>query len=255
MTSTTAGTDRHLTDTEMLRCLDHDATAQESERWQRHLASCAMCAEGVDALRDQSRAVSDWLETAAFEADLPDDAAPPTSATQSGTGDRTGPLRAREPRAVPRFRPAASPWLRAAAILVLLAAPLAAFPSVRSWVTERVTGPAPSSEDVTAVASTEEPTVLRFVPDPGGFVVRFPAGSEGVLTLERSGEGEAVLRSDGGEPEATVSAALLRIRNPEPARYVLRLPATTTGVRVQIGERTVEVSGSEIERGAVVELR
>lgn len=236
--------ERHLDDAELVLYLDEGAAAEGAAaegapRWQQHIARCDRCAEAARSLSDDSRLLTEWLDRAAFEADVPTDPGGPAA------GDP-----------IPfRRRPGLAPWLRAAAILALLAAPLAAFPTLRAWVVESVTGPAAESGEAGAgVASAEEPTVVRFVPAAGEFVVRFEPGSRGVITVARSTDATAVLEAAGGELETTVSPSLLRIRNPAPARYFLRLPDATSGVWVRIGERAVSVSDSQIDRRAIVEL-
>lgn len=149
-----------------------------------------------------------------------------------------------------------APWLRAAAILVLVAAPVAALPGVRTWVAERVTGTArPALPETSAAASADESTTLRFVPAAGEFQVRFTAGSEGSITVDRSQEEEALLVAIGGAPETVVSSSTLEIRNPEPGRYHLRLPHQTTGVWIRTEARAVAVSDRQIDRGMLVELQ
>lgn len=242
----TTDTGPHLSDAELVRYLDEGAEAAESPRWQRHIDDCPRCDEALRTVRSESRLVSDWLERAAFEAESP-------TLPRPAADPHPEPLA--DPLARPR-RPLLTPWLRAAALFVLLAAPLAAFPGVRAWVSERVVGPPPATVtgDDEANASTENPTVLRFVPAPGTFVVRFDPDTEGVITIERSEEPEAELRAEGGAPEATVSTSVLRIRNPATARYRLRLPDATTGVSVMVGERAMTVSDREIDRRARLEL-
>lgn len=248
--------ERHLDDAELLRYLDEGLAADEAPRWQRHIERCGPCGKAVRSLGDDSRIVTEWLDRAAFEVDEPTDR--PATDTADDTADRArtgtaGPLGLRR-------RPQFTPWLRAAAILVLLAAPLAAFPGVRTWVAERVTGPAVES-DATGTPgmapgmAPDESTVVRFVPSPGEFVVRFEAGTPGTITIARSGDATAALQSTGGEPDVTISPTGLRIRNADPGRYTLRLPRTTTGAWVMVGERAVAVSDSQIDRRTVVELR
>lgn len=228
----------HLSDAELVRYVDEDGGSHEYAQWKRHVEVCRQCDAAVHRVRDDSRLVSDSLERAAFEAEAP-------------TLSRAAPA---PPLRLPR-KSAIAPWLRAAALFVLLAAPLAAFPGVRTWVADRLVGPPASmTRDDGATASSDAPTILRFVPAPGSFVVRFEPDGEGIIIIERSTEPEAELRAEGGEPEATVSPSLLRIRNPDSARYRLRLPDATTGVWVMIGERAVAVSQRQIDRRTVVEL-
>lgn len=253
---------RHLTDAELLRALE-DAGSDELEdtgsgrdraELVRHLEACRPCAEALEALERDSQLIHQYLGAADFE-----DGGRPLSLdagrrreARAERDARTGEARRWGARARPdggrRF---ASSWLKAAAIIILVAGPLAAFPDVRSWVVERVAGPAETS---VADVPADAPTLLRFTPNPGNFVVRFPAGASGAITLERSDGTEAELRATGGDPETVVSASSLEIRNIDEGRYRLRLPATVTGAWVVVGERTVSVDDGQIDRRAVVTL-
>lgn len=241
---------RHLSDGEIVRYIDERASDQTPREWREHVERCARCDRSARALEEESRLVSDWLDRADFEG-------------EGSAGEGVLPLEARG--ATEPYRAASGsgsrsltmgPWLRAAAVLVLLAAPVAALPGVRTWVTERVTGGAEAaSTDATAAASAEEGTVLRFAPAPGEFEVRFTAGSEGSIRVDRSDEEEAVLISIGGAPETVVSSSALEIRNPEPGRYHLRLPVQTTGAWIRVEGRAVTVSDRQIDQGTVVEIQ
>ena len=259
---TTRTNDRHLTDAELVRLMDDRATPRA---WQRHVTSCTTCAEELAALRTDQQLVRRYLEAADFEerdrpvavdpaawggpADEADDG--PTYG--DGGGRRAGVAGPALTRASARWSPG-SQWLKAAAILVLVAAPLAAFPGVRSWVVEQVTGSGPA-EGAPPTATAEEPTVLRFTPDPGDFVVRFPAGAAGAIILERSPDAEAELRIADGDPETVVSASSLEIHGDADGRYRLRLPAPVTAAWVVVGDRAVSVTDDQIDRRTVVELR
>lgn len=234
----------HLSDGEAMRYIDGDATPEDSRRWRDHVEGCPRCARAARSLDQDSHLVSEWLARASFESDGFEDRA-------AAQRDRVG------PRAAGRYaRVDLAPWLRAAAILALVAAPVAAIPSLRVWVVERVVGDAEMADpETTQSVAADVPTVIRFVPAPGELVVRFAAGSEGAITIDRATNAEAVLTVVGGEPEALVSSATLEISNREPARYHLGLPGTTTGLRIRVGERTVSVSEASIDRGTIIELQ
>jgi hypothetical protein len=237
-----------------------------------HAARCHRCAEALDALRAESALVTDWLERAAFEEAEPGAAG--AAAMEPGAGvtparhqepdaevDRptreaseTGIDRASRGTLAPRSARAWLPdarWLQAAAVLLLVAAPLVAFPGVRGWVADRLVSTT-TTESVTP--DPDDAVTLRFTPAPGGFEVRFPAGTSGLLVLESAAGEEAELRAVGGTPETVVTASSLEIRNDDAARYELRLPLTVTGLWVRVGERAVAVSDTQIGRGTVIEL-
>lgn len=258
---------RHLTDAELVRALDGEEPGPDAPDPQDHLETCHRCADALDTLRAESRLVSRFLDRAEFEGTTASGTAARgsgleargTEARGSGPEARGTEVRGTEARGSGRegrgtgsgWTPSFSwPWLKAAAVLVLVAGPLAAFPDVRSWLVERVAGPSATE----AVGGTGAPTVLRFVPDPGDFRVRFPEAASGTLTLERSDAAEAELRAVGGEPEAVVSASSLEIRNDGEGRYRLRLPAAVTGAWVVVGERAVAVTGRQIDGRVAVDL-
>ncbi len=224
---------RHLTDAELVGILDGGEDAPDAERT-AHLETCDRCADALDRLQADSALVRDYLERANFENGGP-------RSTEAWRGTRGEPARP---------GPWASSWWKAAAILVLVAGPLAAIPGVRAWIMAAVTTP----EMEVLESITPAPTVLRFTPDPGDFVVTFEPGTIGTIALERSTSREAELRAQGGDPETVVAATSLSIRNENPATYRLRLPAGITSVWVRLGERAVAVSGDQIDGRAVVEL-
>jgi hypothetical protein len=224
---------RHLTDAELVGILDGSDDAPGAERFV-HLEECDRCADALDALRADSALVREYLELAKFEEDGPRPAEPRLVAA-------TG-----------RPNPWTSSWWKAAAILVLVAGPLAAFPDVRAWVVERVAGPEEEPVEVAPLDATS--TILRFTPDPGAFVVDFEPGTAGTIAIVRGDGREAELRASDGAPETLVSASSIQISNRNVARYELRLPAGITGVWVRRGERAVAVSDSQIDRRAVVQL-
>ena len=231
---------RHLTDAELVGILDGGEDAPAPDR-AVHLDDCARCADALETLRADSRLVGELLEIAAFEEG----------------GHRSSTERWRGTRAEPparRVLRAASPWWKAAAILVLVAGPLAAFPGVRAWVVEQVTGPPEPAVEAVAEPLDASSTIIRFTPDPGDFVVEFEPGTAGTIALVRGDGAEAELRASDGAPETVVSASSLQIRNANVARYELRLPAGVTGVWIRRGERAVALSASQIDRRAVVQL-
>lgn len=247
--------DRHLTDAELFRALEASEpetgpTDLARQEIARHLETCPQCADALRSLESDSRLITRVLDTADFE----DGGRPRERDTGQWRGVRREPAPRSPAVAAPaprRLRLMRSSWLKAAAILVLVAGPLAAFPGVRSWVVEQVTGPEETTP--TAAETTGEPTVLRFTPDPGDFLVRFPAGAAGAITVERSSSGEAELRTTG-QPETVVSASSLEIRGDGEGRYRLRLPPAVTGAWIVVGDRTVAVNDRQIDRRTVITL-
>ncbi|HUG41691.1 MAG TPA: hypothetical protein VMM12_14475 [Longimicrobiales bacterium] len=229
-----AGT--HLSDAELIRHLDGEGDATTIARREDHLRDCAACAARAHRFGQQSGTVRAWL-------------------VRADTGHRPASIPQRRRRSV-----AAAPWLRAAAIVLLLAAPLTALPPVRHWVAERVglaDDPAEGPQAAAADARGLEPGI-RFTPAPGSFTVRVDAPAPGsTLTLGRSAGADAVLRGalEGG-PAPVVSDDALRL--PPSAAvgrvYDLRLPASVDAVLVVVDGRTTRVSGPGIDAGRTVSL-
>lgn len=236
----------HLGDAEIMRLLDGDDPA-EAARSELHVLSCVRCADQVAALRKDAATVRAWLDRAAFEDEV-----------------RRGPLMPApvQPAGRTRRAHAAAPWLRAAAVLLLLAAPVAAVPALRQLLVDTIAdlrgGDRADVEAVTATAA--EGTTVRFVPDGGDFVVRFdepqPAGT---LRLGYSASEEAVLRVSGDAGEGpVVSAQSVHVRNAtgSAASYLLEVPAAITRLRIQVaGRMTAVLEAAELRAGVELPVR
>lgn len=233
---------RHLTDAELVGILDGEAVEPRPGRTD-HLEACGECTGALHALETDSRLVREFLEAADFE-----EGGPPRRSTEPWRGAAAGSAGWRR-----RSLASTSPWLKAAAILVLVAGPLAAFPGVRTWVAEQITG-SPDGASTAAEVGVDAATVIRFTPNAGDFVVTFEPGTTGTILIDRIPGTEAELHAAGGDPETVVSASSLEIRNGRDGRYELLLPASVTGLWVRVGERAVAVSDTQIDRRAVVEL-
>jgi hypothetical protein len=244
----------HLDDGELVRYIDTEGTDEEARRWDDHLATCPHCRRETETLRAQSGAVGRWLAMADFGARVTPGASSVATVTPIARGRRGG------------ARTAAGtggPWLKAAAITLLLAAPLAAIPPVRGWIAEQVglmraDSPAPTAP-LTAPAGAGA-TAIRFVPDPGTFTLVMDAAQvEGSLRVGRAPGAEAVLEVRGGGvlPEPTVSARSVRIANTEATTvsYSLSLPAGVDVVRVEIGGRQILLGAADVDRSANLPLR
>lgn len=263
---------QHMTGADLVRFLDGEDPSELHARNEAHLAACDACAGDFATLRDESRRVSDWLRR--YDGEIAGAGGGGAAAPAAARSTAPTPIRAARPR-----RSALPPWLKAAAAILLVAVPAVAVPGVREWVVERVgTGPGePASGPEAVMATAPEARLVRFVPAPGPFTVRFdapevgaalvlgraseadgtagPASGDGVPGPAAVGSGEAVLELEGAA-EPVVSAGSIRVMNrPDGAgRYVLRLPVATTAVRVMVGGREVTVDGAGLDRGAVVPL-
>lgn len=268
----------HLSDEDLIRHLDDEDDQDERAGWSRHMEACDDCARRFVALEDDSRTVTRWLERAAFE--VPHgtvseavDRAAVTDAPGAAPDRVRDPGRPAAPGRSAWRRTPASPWLRAAVIVLLMAAPAVAIPSVREWVVARVAllGPATPPAPAAAPAATGA-AVIRFAAAPGEFVVRVePQAAGSSLALARVAGEEAVLasrRAEGADPSMSpaappedvsaapvVSAELLRLRSASaPMRYRLGLPASTTDVIVHVDGKTIHVTGAQLSQGVSLAL-
>lgn len=266
---------RHMDDGELVRYVDGELAPAEARRWQAHVARCPRCSQEIDTVQYESGRFSDWLSLADFEADL-DPAASPDTDPVLTLADARSPTATTGPADAPPAEASAAPsaghtglttdgrsvvrtaWLRAAVIVLLVAAPLAAFPGVRGWVAEQIGRPGGAIGEATSTAAAPASPVIRFEPAAGSFTVRLPTPMEGgSLTLERTGSdtgAEAVLRIEG-TAEPVVAERVLRILDAEPGtRLSLALPPAVTDVRLLLGDQEIPVSGDEIDAGLTVPL-
>jgi anti-sigma factor RsiW len=277
---------RHMDNGELVRYVDGELAPAEARRWETHMASCQRCSREIDAVRSESGRLSDWLSLADFEADL-DRAAPPFTApaltladaeASTATARTEGPVRPTTAGPADSAQPAAAStaptrghtgqktdggsavrtaWLKAAIIVLLLAAPLAAFPGVRGWVVQQMSRDGGAVSETFPAAVLASP-VIRFEPAAGSFAVRLPGPTDGgILTLERTEPDtgvEAVLRIEGAA-EPVVAERVLRILDAQPGtRLSLALPPAVTDVRIFLGDREIPVGSDEIDAGLTVLL-
>jgi hypothetical protein len=258
MNGSSAGAARHLQDAVLLRLLDGEHSLGEDHAWSAHVGACTRCAAALAQLRDDAATVRGWLDRAAFEDALPPAAALPhghplAHAPAHGAAEHAGGVRATDhhrrsgARRSTRSWHDTAPWLRAAAILLLIAAPVAAIPAVREFVTGAIAELRGDPQVVAPVSAplTTAPSIIRFQPAGGEFLVRIDAAqAAGTLRILPAAGREAVLQlHDGGVAGPVIAADAVHLRNTAEATdsYVLYLPPTVTQVTVLIDGRTVAV--------------
>jgi hypothetical protein len=252
MNRQTALSGPHLDDGELVRYLDAEGTNEETRRWDEHLGACPRCRGEAETLRTNSRALSRWLAAADFDTT----AAPAAAAAPAVRPGRRGVRH--------RARGGSGPWLKAAVITLLLAAPLAALQPVREWIADQVaalrTDPAGIQPAQAPASGDAQAGVIRFVPAPGSFqvIVDVPQ-EEGFLRVGRTAGPEAVLeiRGAGARPEPVVSARGIRIVNSRAATtsYTLSLPPEVDAVSVDIGGQRVHLDGRNLSQPLTISLR
>lgn len=255
---------RHLDDADLIRYIDAEGQSDQSRQWEDHLVGCGRCRSEAEALRTQSDAVARWLDAAAFEAG-PRWPAAPAAAGPVRAGADPSPTGRRPRRQGWTAATAGSPWLKAAMITLLLAAPLAAIPPVRAWIADRVAvvlsdRPTATGEVDSPAAADLHTSVIRFVPTPGAFLVTIDAPQpEGWLHLSRASGSEAVLevRGSSPRPEPVVSASTLRIANSAgmTASYALALPPEVDLVYIDVAGARLQLDAGDLARSTRIPLR
>jgi hypothetical protein len=250
----------HLHEVELVRFIDREGSAEEQERWDAHVQLCGACRDRVDALRLDSEVVSRWLVAADFEPRPVAAVSPDLDARRAVPRGGAGGLAGRSSGRVNMQ----SPWLKAAIFVLFLAAPLAAFPGVREWVADRVTGvqtaPPPAPRATAATEDMEASPRIRFVPAPGTFALVLDAvQARGTLAVDRVPEGdEAVLdiMGSGPLPDPVISARGIRIGNmaATTASYALKLPGEVDALSVTIGGSVLHLDARDLDRGAIIPL-
>jgi hypothetical protein len=245
--------DAHLADDELLRFIDGEADPQQ-QGWAEHVGSCVRCAQEVELLRGSAGVVREWLDRAAFEDSLPPRQHP-------GAAGSTPRRHAPAPR---RTGQGIAPWLRAAAVLALLAAPVAAVPALRQWLVATVIELRGAADTTPTALPQQDPAVpgssaIRFVPVTGTFAVELDAAqATGVLVIRHGAGNEAVLQQTGtGKVEPVISATSLRVRNGSgsTASYHLQLPVTVDRVVIRVAAgRTVTLDAAALAAGITVDL-
>ncbi|MEX0907650.1 MAG: hypothetical protein WD054_04915 [Gemmatimonadota bacterium] len=220
-----------MTDAELMQVLDAESGAAATHA---HTSGCAQCADRVEQLRDDAELVRLWLGAAAFdEADTP----VPQSAL-----------------AFPRPPARVPGWMRAAAVLLLVAGPVAALPQLRQWLIEAATGTpaaAPAPAAVETLSTQAATASFRFASEGSMLAVAFDATpTAGTLTIRSADGAEAVLEIAGAAGAGPVlSASGVRMRNDaaSAASYVLSVPSSVTAVTVTAGGRAL----GTFERAAI----
>jgi hypothetical protein len=255
MNRQTARSGPHLDDGELVRYLDAEGTAGEARRWDEHLGACPRCRGEAETLRENSRALSRWLAATDFD----------TTATPAAAADAVPAIGPGRRGVAHRARGGSGPWLKAAVITLLLAAPLAALPPVREWIAHQVASL--RADDPAGIRPAQAPAsgdaqtgVIRFVPAPGSFrVVVDEPQAEGILRVGRTTGPEAILelRGDGARPEPMISARGIRIANTQAATtsYTLSLPPEVDAVSVDVGGQRVHLDGRNLSQPLTISLR
>jgi anti-sigma factor RsiW len=203
-------------DGELIRLLDGECSAEERARIERHLATCAACAQRRERLDGLAHGVTTALVR----------------------GDE--PIRSlRAPGR--RWRP---PAVRAAAVLLLVSVGVATatVPPVRAWLWARWADlrglVAPRA---TPGMESRGATTVRFVPTTATFTIELVARQDtGVLTIDLSADTLAaatVTPSLRGEDLVVLPGGLRILNRPsDRASYEVRLPRGVSEVRIRIAD-------------------
>jgi hypothetical protein len=251
--------DMHLDDSSLLHLVDGDASAWETDQWTKHVLGCAECSDRLAILRRRTDRLTHLLADIELPADfrIPQ---LPASGRRPSVSRRSG-------------RPIWSMGsVRAAAVIVLLAAPFVLVEPLRAlvadWVTDRWSQvaalfgdrsePAPPASETTAEA--ESGSTLWFTPAGAVFSIELASRqSAGELDL-RGAEGtegsiEVVGGGAGEVPVLTESSLRVQNSTRSTADYRVSLPAAVERVEIRIADAPpVVLTREEIRAGRRISL-
>ena len=248
-----------LADAELIRYLDGELDALGRARVERRIADDPAAARRLETLRRRGRRMRELLAAA----DAPalgngrSPHGPEFPAESAGAADaRPAPVIPLNARAPGRETGTAGRrrFLRAAVVLLALAATALLAPPVRALIAEGLArlaaafGEEPAVPAATGTAPTADGSAgardaefgAAFDVAAAEFRIEVATGqAAGTLTV-RPGAGErgsAAIDGPAGQAELVVSDGVLRIRNGEDATasYVVALPATVRRVHIQVG--------------------
>lgn len=243
----------HLDESALLRLIDGDGAAEELAALRTHLRSCDACTSRMDLLERRSVRVAAVLDELQLPADFrhPAPGSPFSTSTRAGARSRLG---------------SRTGWMRAAAVVVLLLAPLLAIRPLRAavneWLSARWTevaelvrggsAPAPPADDAGATlwfapAGPELRVEFAARQTGGALIIRISPTDEGSLQVVNGTGGETPMISDRG----------IRILNTRHsvASYELGVPSGVRSVIVRVGQDPpVTVHRSEIGAGRTLLL-
>lgn len=244
----------HLDDSEILHLVDGDASAFELDRWTKHVLDCSACTARLERLQRRSAALSVRLA----EVQPPEGFVYPTLPAGAAVRRRPGPG---------RWAPGAA-RARAAALALLVLAPLVFVAPLRAWVTDRVST---AWEWAAALAGGEAPGEAAPEPEPAGSArlwftpagatlrIDFASPQRGGELLLRATEGPEgsleILRGAGETPVVTEGEVRILNTAASDATYLLSLPPSLRRVQVRVaGEEVASLTTDQIRGGARVEL-
>lgn len=247
--------DPHLDDGVVVGLLDGQADPTQRARAEAHLAACSFCAERLDTLGRRSLTLSALL----IRGDFPVPAIPATIA----------PMDELAARRATRSAPALS-WLRAAAVIAVLALGALASSPLRAWMRDLLAGAGGSTAVVATKPSgrtplTEAPQAsarIQFTPSEEVLSVRIAASQASgslVLSAAPGTTAWAEVRAPVGSAsvELLVLPTALRIANRagSTADYHVAIPASVRRVRVLVaGAQTATVEAGEVATGRRIPL-
>lgn len=234
----------HLDDGALLRWIDGEADAEERGRWRVHLDACPRCAAEADTLARSAGRVSAELARIGVPPGFayPDDSARRSVQRQRaiGSGDV---------------------WRRAAAVALLLLAPVVLVEPLRAglsgWIADRWqaleslwAGPAAAPDAGPGAAPESQPATPLAAPERSTLWFRTTAGEFGVQIVSPQAGGTLTIRRTSGESgyfatpvgrsgeHPLVEERLIRIRNAagSSASYEIGLPPSVERVVVRVGD-------------------
>lgn len=241
---TTQSKDLHVADDVLVRIVDDEMFAHEHAHAHSHLGTCSVCTERLSTIERRTHALSALLQVA--DPGMP--LMQPPSPSSAGLPHT---LRAS------RRRYAVPAWLKAAAVVLLIAGAAVMASPVRArvldWIRDAFRSPASAPAAVPADPASAGHASVEFLPvghELNLEVVDAEAGGE--LRIGRN-DGRAVVAralNATSAVELLVLPAGLRIVNTAArATYEVSVPAQITRIRVQIGqEAPLELEPGQLPR-------
>ncbi|CAN5784454.1 hypothetical protein BH23GEM8_BH23GEM8_10130 [soil metagenome] len=248
---------RHLADSDLLRLIDVRATANDIVRLRSHLHRCSRCTARFTSLRERTSHLSALIAQIEVPDGFPYPSMPETAAAD------------RENRDAGNGWILVTRWIRAAAVFVLLLAPLLIIQPLRatvaSWIgvrwTElatifesppsRVTTPAESNDAGSTIWFTVGEELLVTIDSPqsnGGLLLQPVRGSAGSVSV-LGGSGDEILH---------VTEFSLRIQNSRESvgTYEIGLPSSVSRLQLRVGRYApIILSTPEWEEGYTMSLQ
>jgi len=241
---TTQSNDLHVADDVLVRIVDDQMFGHEQAHAHSHIDTCSVCTQRLSTIEQRTHALSALLQVA-------DPGMPPMQPPAPSNARLPHTLRAS------RRRYAAPAWLKAAAVVLLIAGAAVMASPVRArvldWIRDAFRPPASAPAEVPADRASAGHASVEFLPvghELNLEVVDAEAGGELRIGVNNGRAVVARALNTTSTVELLVLPAGLRVVNTGArATYDVSVPAQITRIRVQIGrEAPLELEPGQLPR-------